>query len=127
MTDAYAGRRLEILARDRARFGAGAIDELPAVLEQLGATIAFVVTDGGVVRSGAAGRVVDLLRGTGLGVEVFDGVDRAGDRCAPGAPGDPRRIADRRGTRRRIRVGLGEGHRAPRTQSACCHVTWLPR
>ncbi len=75
MTDAYAGRRLEILARDRARFGAGAIDELPAVLEQLGATIAFVVTDGGVVRSGAAGRVVDLLRGTGLGVEVFDGVE----------------------------------------------------
>ena len=75
MTDAYAGRRLEILARDRARFGAGAVDELPAVLEQLGATIAFVVTDGGVVRFGAAGRVVDLLRGTGLGVEVFDGVE----------------------------------------------------
>ena len=75
MTDGYAGRRLEILARDRARFGAGAIDELPAVLEQLGATVAFVVTDDGVVRSGAAGRVVDLLRGSGIGVEVFDGVE----------------------------------------------------
>jgi alcohol dehydrogenase len=75
MSDGYAGRRLEILARDRARFGAGAIDELPAVLGELGATAAFVVTDGGVVRSGAAGRVVDLLRDAGLGVEVFDGVE----------------------------------------------------
>jgi len=75
MTDGYAGRRLEILARDRARFGAGVIGELPAVMAGLGASAAFVVTDGGVVRSGVAGRVVDLLRAAGLAVEVFDEVE----------------------------------------------------
>jgi alcohol dehydrogenase len=36
---------------------------------------AFVVTDEGVVRSGVAGRVVDLLRATGIPTEVFDGVE----------------------------------------------------
>ena len=75
MTDGYAGRRLEILARDRARFGAGVIGELPAVMAGLGAAAAFVVTDGGVVRSGVAGRVVDLLRAAGLAEEVFDEVE----------------------------------------------------
>jgi alcohol dehydrogenase len=73
--DGYAGRRLEILARDRARFGAGVIAELPAAVRDLGGTGAFIVTDPGVVRSGVAGRVVDLLRAVGLAVEVFDGVE----------------------------------------------------
>jgi len=73
--DGYAGRRLEILARDRARFGAGVIGELPAAVRSLGGSSAFVVTDAGVVRSGVAGRVVDLLRGDGLAVEIFDGIE----------------------------------------------------
>ena len=73
--DGYAGRRLEILARDRARFGAGVIAELPAAVRDLGGSSAFVVTDPGVVRSGVAGRVVDLLRADGLAVELFDGVE----------------------------------------------------
>ena len=73
--DGYAGRRLDILARDRARFGAGIVAELPAVVAELGAGTAFVVTDAGVVRSGVAGRVVDLLGSAGLAVEAFDGVE----------------------------------------------------
>ena len=75
MTDGYAGRRLEIVARDRARFGAGVVGELPTIIEGLGAAIAFVVTDPGVVRSGVAGRVVDLLRSAGVPTEVFDEVE----------------------------------------------------
>jgi alcohol dehydrogenase len=73
--EGYAGRRLDILARDRARFGAGVIAELPAVVAELRAASAFVVTDAGVVRSGVAGRVVDLLRSAGLTVELYDGVE----------------------------------------------------
>jgi alcohol dehydrogenase len=73
--DGYAGRRVEILARDRARFGAGVIGELPAAVRDLGGSSAFVVTDPGVVRAGVAGRVVDLLRADGLAVELFDGVE----------------------------------------------------
>ncbi|HET7473964.1 MAG TPA: iron-containing alcohol dehydrogenase [Candidatus Limnocylindrales bacterium] len=73
--DGYAGRRLEILARDRARFGAGVVAELPSVLDDLGAGTAFVVTDPGVVRSGVAGRVADLLRAAGVRVEVFDDIE----------------------------------------------------
>src|SRR5262245_31780803 len=73
--DGYAGRRLDILARDRARFGAGVIDELPAALASTGATTAYVVTDPGVSASGVAGRVVDLLFGAGVAVDVFDGVE----------------------------------------------------
>jgi len=73
--EGYAGRRLDILARDRARFGAGVVAELPSVLAGLGASSAFVVTDGGVVRSGVAGRVVDLLRAGGIDVELFDAVE----------------------------------------------------
>src|SRR6266849_4592921 len=61
MTGGYAGRRLEIEVRDRARFGAGAVDELPSIVGDLGGGAAFVVADPGVVGSGVAGRVVDLL------------------------------------------------------------------
>ena len=75
MGEGYAGRRLEILVRDRARFGAGVIAEMPGVLGDLGASAAFVVTDPGVVGSGVAGRVVDLLRAGGAIVECFDGVE----------------------------------------------------
>jgi len=75
MTAGYAGRRLEILARDRALFGAGVVAELPDVVAATGARSAFVVTDPGIVASGVAGRVVDLLRAAEIDVEVFDGVE----------------------------------------------------
>ncbi|MFL5708327.1 MAG: iron-containing alcohol dehydrogenase family protein [Chloroflexota bacterium] len=73
--EGYAGRRFEILARDRARFGNGAIGELADVVESLGGQAAFVVTDAGVVGAGVAGRVVDILAAAGIAVEVFDGVE----------------------------------------------------
>jgi alcohol dehydrogenase len=74
-SEGYAARRIDILARDRARFGAGIVAELPAVVAGLGAGAAFVVTDAGVVASGVAGRVVDLVGSAGLEVDVFDGVE----------------------------------------------------
>jgi len=75
VSDGYAGRRLDILARDRARFGAGIVAELPEILAALGGRAAFVVTDAGVVAAGVAGRVVDSLSLAGIAVEVFDGVE----------------------------------------------------
>jgi alcohol dehydrogenase len=75
MPGGYADRRIDILARDRARFGAGVVAELPSVIAGLGGRAAFVVTDPGVVRSGVAGRIVDLLTAAGLAVELFDGVE----------------------------------------------------
>jgi alcohol dehydrogenase len=75
MTDGYAGRRLDIGVRDRARFGAGIVAELPAILAEVGGQAVFVVTDPGVVGSGVAGRVVDLLAAANLRVELFDGVE----------------------------------------------------
>jgi len=74
-SDGYAGRRLDILARDRARFGAGSVAELPEVLASMKSGSAFVVTDAGVVGSGVAARVVDLLRDGGCRVELYDGVE----------------------------------------------------
>jgi alcohol dehydrogenase len=75
MSDGYAGRRIEIGVRDRARFGPGIIAELPAAISELHGTAAFVVTDQGVVGSGVAGRVADLLRDAGVLVHVFDEVE----------------------------------------------------
>jgi alcohol dehydrogenase len=75
VSDGYAGRRLDILARDRARFGAGIVAELPEILAALGGRAAFVVTDAGVVAAGVAGRVVDSLSLAGIAVHVFDGVE----------------------------------------------------
>jgi alcohol dehydrogenase len=74
-SDGYAGRRLDILARDRARFGAGIVAELPEVVASLGGRSAFVVTDPGVVAAGVAGRVADLLSDAGIQVAVYDGVE----------------------------------------------------
>jgi alcohol dehydrogenase len=71
----YANRRIDIGVRDRARFAAGVVAELPSVVAELGARSVFVVTDPGVVGSGVAGRVVDLLRAADLLVELFDGVE----------------------------------------------------
>ena len=73
--DGYAGRHLDILTRDRARFGVGVIADLPEVVASLGGHTAFVVTDPGVVAAGVAGRVVDILGAAGIRVEVFDGVE----------------------------------------------------
>ncbi|MBA2381168.1 MAG: iron-containing alcohol dehydrogenase [Chloroflexi bacterium] len=106
--EGYAGRRLRIGVWDRARFGAGIIAELPSALAELGASAAFVVTDGGVVQSGVAHRVVDLLGSAGVVVELFDGVEpnpgtasiERGSEALRGFGADPASI---------VVVGLGGG------------------
>jgi alcohol dehydrogenase len=73
--EGYAGRRLDILARDRARFGAGAVAELPGTVDEMKVSGAFVVTDAGVTASGVAGRVLGLLDRAGIRTRLFDGVE----------------------------------------------------
>jgi alcohol dehydrogenase len=124
MTDGYAGRRLEILARDRARFGAGVIGELPEIVMSLGRRAAFVVTDPGVLRSGVAGRVVDLLSGTGVRAEVFDGVEPNPGTQSIERGGDAlrtfREVADRSAV---VVVGVGGGSAMDSAKVIALHAT----
>jgi alcohol dehydrogenase len=73
--DEYADRRLDISVRDDARFGAGIVRELPGLVEAMGASASFVVTDRGVVGSGVGRRVADLLRAAAITVELYDEVE----------------------------------------------------
>ena len=70
-----ADRTLDILVRDRIRFGRGSIAQLPELVRDAGGRRAFIVTDTGVVAAG----VIDVVRGalTAGGIEagVFDGVE----------------------------------------------------
>jgi len=67
--------RLELVLRDRVRFGAGAVSSLPALVAELGSSRAFFVTDAGVAASGVAGRVAEALRAGGLAVGGWEGVE----------------------------------------------------
>ena len=69
-----AERSFELVVRDRVRFGRGAIGEIAELVRDAGGTRAFVVTDAGVVRSGAAEVVRAALEAGGLEVGMFDGV-----------------------------------------------------
>ena len=60
------GRTLGLTVRDRTRFGAGALADLPEAVAEAGGARAFVVTDPGVVASGVAGRVVERLEAAGV-------------------------------------------------------------
>ena len=121
----YAERRLEILARDRARFGVGVVSELPELVASLGATSAFVVTDSGVVASGVVGRVIDHLQKAGIRVEVEDGVEpnpgtaaivRGSERLRSFTSGsvDPARL---------VVVGLGGGSAMDSAKVIALHAT----
>jgi alcohol dehydrogenase len=66
---------LDLLVRDRTRFGPGAVDDLPALVRDAGGSRAFIVTDGGVIRSGVIDRVVEALSAAGIDSAVFDGVE----------------------------------------------------
>ncbi|MFN8621626.1 MAG: iron-containing alcohol dehydrogenase [Chloroflexota bacterium] len=68
-------RQLELVLRDRTRFGAGAVTALTSLVSELGADRAFIVTDPGVAASGVAGRVADVLRAGGVTVGSWEGVE----------------------------------------------------
>jgi len=55
------------------RIGPGAINELPTLIESLGLRRPLVVTDAYLTGTGAADRVLSLLRNAGLDATVFDG------------------------------------------------------
>ncbi|MDT5148668.1 MAG: hypothetical protein QOI01_401 [Mycobacterium sp.] len=55
------------------RIGPGAVNELPALIESLGLHRPLLVTDAYLTKTGAADRVLRLLRNAGLTVAVFDG------------------------------------------------------
>jgi alcohol dehydrogenase len=121
--EGYAGRRLEIVTRDRARFGAGIVAELPAVIAGLGAGAAFVVTDPGVVRSGVAGRVVDLLRAAGLPVQLHDAIEpNPGSRLIDQGSAALRAFS-RDGGREAVVVALGGGSTMDSGKVIALHAT----
>ena len=121
----YAERRLDILARDRARFGAGVVAELPDIVAGLGATSAFVVTDSGVVASGVVGRAVDHLQRAGIRVEVDDGVEPNPGTAAI-ARGSARLrsfTTDAADPARLVVVGLGGGSAMDSAKVIALHAT----
>jgi alcohol dehydrogenase len=71
---ALAGRAIELLLRDRVRFGRGAIEDLPGLIREIGGGRAFVVTDAGVVASGVTDRVAAVLVAAGIEAGRFEGV-----------------------------------------------------
>lgn len=121
-SEGYAGRRLEIRVRDTVRFGAGVVGELPGIVADLGAEAVFVVTDAGVVGSGVAGRVVDLLTSAGVRVELFDGVEPN-----PGTASIERASARLRPFRAEhpsvVVVGLGGGSAMDSAKVIALHAT----
>src|SRR5665213_2651939 len=72
-----ANRTIELLLRDRVRFGAGSIAVLPELIRELGGPNAgaFVVSDPGVVSSGVTARVTAVLSGAGIASGLFGDVE----------------------------------------------------
>ena len=54
--------------------GRGFISKLPQILKDKGAGKVLVVTDGGLIKAGAAGKVLDLLKEAGIEYELFSSV-----------------------------------------------------
>src|SRR5690348_9927754 len=59
----------------RVVFGAGSIERLGELARELGGTRVLLVTDPGLEDAGHPQRAADALRGAGLAVAVFDGVE----------------------------------------------------
>ncbi len=68
-------RSLELHLRGHVRFGVGALATLPGLVRDAGGERAFVVSDPGVVRSGVAALVVEVLERDGLATHLFDGIE----------------------------------------------------
>lgn len=121
--EGYAGRRLEIGVRDRARFGAGVIADLPSVIASIEGQAAFVVTDPGVVGSGVAGRVIDLLTEANLRVELFDGVEpNPGTASVARGSAALRRFLELAGGTSAVVVALGGGSAMDSAKAMALHA-----
>jgi alcohol dehydrogenase class IV len=75
---ALADRTINLLVRDRTRFGVGAIDDLAAVVREIGGgpdARAFIVSDPGVVASGVTSTVAGILEEDGMETAVFGDVE----------------------------------------------------
>lgn len=70
-------RAIELLLRDRVRFGVGSIGGLPDLVRELGGpnARAFIVSDPGVVASGVTAAVGGILSQAGVDHELFGGVE----------------------------------------------------
>jgi alcohol dehydrogenase len=75
--NALADRTIDLLLRDRVRFGAGTIDDLAALVREVGgpAARAFVVSDPGVVASGVTATVTAVLSAAGVETGLFGTVE----------------------------------------------------
>jgi len=75
---AISDRTINLLVRDRTRFGVGAIDDLAAVVREIGGgpdARAFIVSDPGVVASGVTATVAGILAQDGMETAVFGEVE----------------------------------------------------
>ena len=75
---ALADRTINLLVRDRTRFGVGAIDDLAAVVREIGGgpdARAFIVSDPGVVASGVTATVAGILEEDGMETAIFGEVE----------------------------------------------------
>src|SRR5438309_2383282 len=123
MESGFAARRLEIGVRDRARFRAGAVEDLPSVVESIGGQAAFVVTDSGVVSSGVAGRVVDILTAANLRLELFDGVEpNPGTTSVGRGSAALRRFLERAAGTSTVVVALGGGSAMDTAKAMALHA-----
>ncbi|HEX7473491.1 MAG TPA: iron-containing alcohol dehydrogenase, partial [Candidatus Limnocylindrales bacterium] len=88
---ALSDRTIDLLVRDRTRFGAGAIDGLAAVIREIGGgpdARAFIVSDPGVVAAGVTATVAGILAEDGMDTTVFGAVE----------PNPGMRVVERGGT-----------------------------
>lgn len=86
------------------RFGAGVLAELPALAPPLVGRRVIVVTDPGVMAAGIVDRAADLLRGSGLEVTLFGGVQADPPESVVLAAVEAARAAEAEGV-----IGLGGG------------------
>jgi alcohol dehydrogenase len=71
-------RTLDLLVRDRTRFGAGTIDDLASTVRQIGGgpdARVFIVSDPGVVASGVTATVAGILAEDGIETTTFGDVE----------------------------------------------------
>jgi alcohol dehydrogenase len=68
-------RTFSLDTRDSVRFGAGAIEQLPALVRDAGGSRAFVVTDPGVKGSGVIDRIAGVLAAAGIETGLFAEVE----------------------------------------------------